>query len=405
MARIGVLNAEHAAEFTLDGWLTVPDWKSRVTVWVGAGDHWHDISRSVTVRQQLIDALPIVETKMRIASGDVVVTAYGAHANPDVCVLETLNASPEPVVIAIVADSSLVATADSSDKIMRGSVVLPRAPRQVLHTEDLDELWSMVQAAHVALDFPFDNADFEHAAQVDRGVTAYLYPLAHQARMRVGYALSSGVLPDNSLDTLPDASAVATSWRAQLDRGMRVELPDPKLQSLVVTERAQLLLQHQEGIANSESMIALEDWGFDQEAAVAFDRLGFRQRRKARTRPMDTNPWSYVSRALDAVTRTGDLPDGPAPFLNRLQSMLVCPRPDGSIDIMTYLPPEWRGQAVTVQHAPTRYGTLSFALRWHGPRVALLWEIDRPGVTLRAPGINPTWSTSDARGDALLTPV
>jgi hypothetical protein len=40
-------------------------------------------------------------------------------------------------------------------------------------------------------------------------------------------------------------------------------------------------------------------------------------------------------------------------------------------------------------------------VRWHGERAALLW--DGPGgVTLRAPGLDADWSTTDAAGDALL---
>ena len=42
------------------------------------------------------------------------------------------------------------------------------------------------------------------------------------------------------------------------------------------------------------------------------------------------------------------------------------------------------------------------ALRWHGPRPAVLWEIDGPGVVLRCSGLDPSWSAATARGEALL---
>jgi hypothetical protein len=54
-----------------------------------------------------------------------------------------------------------------------------------------------------------------------------------------------------------------------------------------------------------------------------------------------------------------------------------------------------------VHDAPTRHGPLSYAVRWHGARPALLWEAP-PGVRLRAPGLDPTWSSETTRGDALL---
>ena len=65
------------------------------------------------------------------------------------------------------------------------------------------------------------------------------------------------------------------------------------------------------------------------------------------------------------------------------------------------LPTEWRGQGVEVHDAPTRAGRVSYAVRWHGARPALLWECERP-VRLTAPGLDPAWSTREARGEALL---
>jgi hypothetical protein len=42
-------------------------------------------------------------------------------------------------------------------------------------------------------------------------------------------------------------------------------------------------------------------------------------------------------------------------------------------------------------------------VRWHGPRPALLWECEGAG-RIRAPGLDPAWSTDEPRGDALLAP-
>ena len=71
-------------------------------------------------------------------------------------------------------------------------------------------------------------------------------------------------------------------------------------------------------------------------------------------------------------------------------------------------PPAWRGQGLEVHDAPTRFGRLSFAVRWHGARPALLWDLDRAGVAepveLTCPGLDPTWRSTDVRGEALLSP-
>ena len=58
---------------------------------------------------------------------------------------------------------------------------------------------------------------------------------------------------------------------------------------------------------------------------------------------------------------------------------------------------------------PTAFGRLSFAIRWHGERPALLWELephaDVGPVRLTTPALDPRWSTTEPRGEALLAPV
>jgi hypothetical protein len=74
------------------------------------------------------------------------------------------------------------------------------------------------------------------------------------------------------------------------------------------------------------------------------------------------------------------------------------------VTVCSELPAAWRGGNLEVHDAPTRRGPVSFAVRWHGARPALLWDVP-PGTELRAPGLDPAWSTSSAQGDALLAPV
>jgi hypothetical protein len=80
-----------------------------------------------------------------------------------------------------------------------------------------------------------------------------------------------------------------------------------------------------------------------------------------------------------------------------------------TLALASLVPAGWYGQGWEVHDAPTDHGTISYAVRWHGDRVALLWEVDpHPGVaavTLTAPGLDPSWSTTDPRGEALLGPV
>jgi len=95
-----------------------------------------------------------------------------------------------------------------------------------------------------------------------------------------------------------------------------------------------------------------------------------------------------------------------AEFLSFVRSMLVRETSAG-LDLCTLLPDDWRGQKLEVHDAPTHFGHISYAVRWHGDRPALLWEVrGRDGIApphLRAPGLDPAWSSDALSGEALLT--
>ena len=51
-----------------------------------------------------------------------------------------------------------------------------------------------------------------------------------------------------------------------------------------------------------------------------------------------------------------------------------------TLALSSLVPADWYGQGWEVHDAPTAHGTVSYAVRWHGDRVALLWEVDpHPG--------------------------
>jgi hypothetical protein len=74
--------------------------------------------------------------------------------------------------------------------------------------------------------------------------------------------------------------------------------------------------------------------------------------------------------------------------------------------LLRLLPTHWIGQNIEVSDAPTYAGRLSYALRWHGRRPLLLWELqpfDGIGpVTITVPGIDIAFSTAANSGEVLL---
>ena len=71
-------------------------------------------------------------------------------------------------------------------------------------------------------------------------------------------------------------------------------------------------------------------------------------------------------------------------------------------------PPEaWNQSSLDARSLATRHGVLSFSVRWHGPRPAVLWDLqprraEDPGVTLRC-GLDDSWATESRAGEALLS--
>src|SRR5439155_1947885 len=98
-----------------------------------------------------------------------------------------------------------------------------------------------------------------------------------------------------------------------------------------------------------------------------------------------------------------------ADFLSFVRNLLVREVGDlatPALALCSMLPDDWWGRALEVHDAPTHAGTLSYAVRWHGERPALLWELvrhdDVPVTWLTAPGLDPSWSSEEPRGEVLL---
>lgn len=91
-------------------------------------------------------------------------------------------------------------------------------------------------------------------------------------------------------------------------------------------------------------------------------------------------------------------------YIRALRSVVV----EDSVDevrVLPEVPTLWRGRAIDVFDIPLGDGTLSYGLRWHGPRPALLWEALLAPETpfrLRAPGIDEEFDTTDLSGEVLL---
>jgi len=366
------------------GALGTVDDRGRVSVrgvvldwWVGAHDRWHRPTEETSSRRRRLGAAPAYETTVRVPSGEVAQRVYGVAASPNgVVAVDVENRSPLPLTVGLVARIDRRARVDVDGAVVRvdgePAIALSARPRAWASGDSTAETVMRGDARTGPV------AAFEAPGEL-----ALLFPAPGRTTVRAALGAVAKINPRE----LPNADAVARGWDAQLERGLRAELPPP-VGEAVDAARADLLL----ATPDAAAVAALEDWGFDDEAAAGWSALGWRARRRARRRLASADAWRTV-RAVDVAQE-------PARFLSALRSVLVDER-GAEVDLLPGFPPDWLGQPLEASDLPLRAGPLSFAVRWHGARPALLWDAPA-GTELRAPALDAAWSTRDHVGEALL---
>jgi len=384
---VGVLGGRGSASVDARGAVQVDRVGWTLDWWIGADDRWHVPADEAAVRQALVADAPITRTAMRVPGGDAVECVYGVAVPEPIAVVEIENASPTPFVVALAVRGARQLAVDGTTVLLDGRRALTtgRAPSRWALSTDGSARRVVTTGAASSGPLP---PRFDRAARLE---AALLYPVVHRGTFRAAVALGGDVPHGLDLSTLRSAEDAARGWSARLDRAMRVELPDRPLQSSVRAAEAEVLLAAQAGNPSGAVVAALEDWGFDAEARAAWGRLNRRERRRAATRAGPGADWASARDERDA-----------AAFLLAVRDLLVHETDEG-FALLAWWPREWRGLGLEVHDAPTRRGPVSYALRWHGDRAAVLWDVP-PGSRVRMPGLDPSWSSDDATGEALLAP-
>lgn len=378
MTLVGALGARGRARVDARGRVDVVGEGWSFDWWVGADDRWRIPAREPGVRQRTLDGAPVLETAMRVPGGDALQRVYGVGGPGGIIVVEIENASPAAFVAAFTIHGAR-AVGGSGARIEvdgRPALIVPSAPARF--TVGTDPLRVETIGAETGV-LP---AVRDRRARIE---AAFLYPLSHRNRIRVALAASGDDSGPVELAHTADAVDAASGWAAVLEHGMRVVLPDARLGVAVDLARTQVLLDPDPDAATTA---ALEDWGHDAEAAWAWRGLSLSARRAARRR-------------RDLVDETT-----PAGILAAVHRVLLREPSDrtATLDLAPALPAGWWGQDLEVHDAPTRSGRVSYAVRWHGPRPALLWEVTdpAPGLRLQSSTLDPTWWTRAPVGETLL---
>lgn len=379
---VGVLGQRWRA--TVTPWGAVEQWDGlgRIDWFVAADDRWHVPADEPTVRQRTVDGTPVVETRVRIPSGDAVQRVYAVADHGGLTIIEVENDSPLPIAVAFTG----------------GELAAVRPP----------------------VDIPIQGIELPGPAAT--------FPVGHRATLTVALvhtAAGPRALPGG----LPPAAQVSRGWLALCDRASRLLLPDTSVVDSVVRARCELLLCGPEEPAADAVAFLLgvgelvrmgsraDDWMPDVAEAVA--ALVGRLDDPLLVAALDAA--ERVCRAAGDARATRDLEQVRSRLLadRQRRGAPVSPslsEPAGARLIATVersiaagpalfaegLPEPWLGQHLEVYGVPTGPASaVSFAVRWHGARPALLWEQTGTPVELTAPVVAPGWSSADRTGEAL----
>lgn len=387
MTTIGVLGGEWRGAVGPDGSVTPHDGGATLSWAVVAEDRWHHPGAGASaVRQHRLLGAPVVETAVRVPGGDAVERVYAVADHGGLTVIEIENRSNRSFAV-------------------------------VLSRNDLLSSRPAVPAALAGTGAPAGSMSLP----VGHG-TSVRVALAHDGRI-------GGPLPG----PVSSAEQVARGWRAQVDRGPRLVLPDEALSERLVGARSAVLL---EGPGEPEDdpvgfLLAAQTWvrlgqrGEDllDDVVVAAERLA-RQHRRDALLTWDVD--AALTAAADVARTVGDdraagdteavrarlAPGAAPPPADQLDGLPgprliaavvagLARRTREALDVLAGLPASWFGQPLDAYGIPIGAGAISLAVRWHGARPALLWE-STVEATLRTSRIDLTWSSGVPNGEALL---
>ena len=262
---VGVLDSDSPARVDGAGLVQLAGSGWALDWWIGADDRWYLPAREATIRQSRLSYGPILETAMRIPSGDAKQRVYAATVRGrQVIVVEVENDSPVPVALGLAIrpygldgqgkvasisldDDILLVEGASEDgtSITCSAIRLARPPNE-FGVSTIDVLDTVISGG--SLDADSDGGTGAVAAsrggemdiggattgEVNTGVA--LYPLPHRTTLR--FIIADSVV---DADSAPGPDDVAKGWQAILDRGGRFSFPDPGLTQQAGVARSRLL--------------------------------------------------------------------------------------------------------------------------------------------------------------------
>lgn len=273
----------------------------------------------------------------------------------------------------------------------------------------LDNFWSLrgLNEAAMILDATGDSeaASRARSAAADLRIDL-LESMEAVAEQQGSEAIPSG--PDRPVDETA-IEALSAAWPCAVlryDHPM-IAATVGALQSGSVHECAHLNTIGPRGLGTYRTMrLAMAELGLGDERALA--RLDWMTKAAS---PTGTWPDLIYPTTGTGCGGPGHSGLASASFLNFMRELLVSDRwVDGGIELslLGLMPQAWVGQNIEIHEAPTIAGKFGFALRWHGRRPALLWDLEALDgigpVTIRVPGLDGDFVSQAHSGETILAP-
>ena len=379
---------------------------------IAADDRWHDPSTEPSVRQTRRAGVPVIETRLRIPGGDAIQRVYAVADAGGLVVIEITNESTLPIAVAftrpdVVSSRTPSPRGAQGIELPVGSVVFPvahgstlrvalRAPMHVANAventvvdverlpsfEQLQKGWlkSVEQAGYVIVPegavaplvarlrsdalilSGHEIEDWSIGAGGDCANDPVAYILTLQELLRMGEKLTG------------DSAQIRVDHAARLAQCVETLLKDHKKSSILPGDVERALFAAQFVFARMGENRAADD------VAAAQLRLSSAAE-PPNVMPTDIRAIAWVEEKMVAVQR------------------------DGSVQIFGRgIPRLWLGANLECHRvAAGPLHTVSFGIRWHGEKPALLWEVSGPaGVKLDAGLCDPTWTSVESTGETLL---
>ncbi len=381
---------------------------SQVLDWhIAADDRWHDPSTEPSVRQTRRAGVPVVETRLRIPGGDAIQRVYAVADAGGLVVIEITNESTLPIAVAFTRPDLISSRTPSPRgaqgiELPTGSVVFPvahgstlrvalRAPNNDVANVDVERLPSFEQLQKGWL------KSVEQAGYVivpEGAVAPLVARLRSDALILSGHEIEDWATGAGG-DCVNDPVAYILTLQELLRMGEKL-----------TGDSAQIRVDHVARLAQSVETLLKENrkssilpWDVERAlfaAQFVFSRMG------------ENRAADDVSAAQLRMSSAAEPPNVMPTDIRAIawvEEKMVAVQRDGSVQVFGRgIPRLWLGANLECHRvAAGPLHTVSFGIRWHGEKPALLWEVSGPaGVKLDAGICDPTWSTVESTGETLL---